>query len=196
MRPQCRLSQPQSDQTCVWSGRELPQGQREALSPCWMTIDACMTGGALHSLLPPRITWLLGCTETQSTSGQTDNPRVPHGFVVLAACEALRGDADADNDGIVTVGELCAWTPGRATHLARFWCIQDGIVVLPEALAKVDEAEVNGIPAIRTPPCRQAPDQNGLVNAWDPSLSKSQPRSGTPVQGLPPNGMRRSVEFS
>lgn len=103
--------------------------------PSLVTIDACMAGGAVRSPLPPRSAWFLGCTETQSTSGQTDDPKVPHGFVILAMCEALRGDADADLDGLVTIGELFPWVRERATGLARFWCIQDGVVVLPADLA-------------------------------------------------------------
>lgn len=103
--------------------------------PSLVTIDACMAGGAVRSRLPPRSAWLLGCSETQSTSGQYDDRKVPHGFLVLALCEALRGDADADRDGVVTVGELCAWVPKRATYLARFSCLQDGVVVLPADLA-------------------------------------------------------------
>lgn len=103
--------------------------------PSLVTIDACQAGGAVHSPLPIKSAWLLGSSETQSTSGQTDDPKVPHGFQVLALCEALRGDADADRNGVVTVGELCTWVPPRATFLARFYCYQDSVVILPPALA-------------------------------------------------------------
>lgn len=103
--------------------------------PSLVTIDACEAGGAVHSKLPPHSAWLLASTEQQSTDGQYDNQAVPHGFQVLALCEALRGDADADHDGLVTVGELCAWVPQRATGLARFASYQDSVVVLPPALA-------------------------------------------------------------
>jgi hypothetical protein len=103
--------------------------------PSLVTIDACQAGGAVHSPLPTKSAWLLGSSETQSTSGQTDDPRVPHGFQVLALCEALRGDADADRNGVITVGELCAWVPQRATFLARYSCHQDSVVILPPALA-------------------------------------------------------------
>lgn len=103
--------------------------------PSLVSIDACQAGGAVHSPLPAKSAWLLGSSETQSTSGQVDDPKVPHGFQVLALCEALRGDADADRDGVVTVGELCAWVPQRATFLARFSCYQDSVVILPPALA-------------------------------------------------------------
>ena len=103
--------------------------------PSLVTIDACQAGGAVHTPLPAKSAWLLGSSETQSTSGQNDDPKVPHGFQVLALCEALRGDADADRDSVITVGELCAWVPRRATFLARFSCYQDSVVVLPPALA-------------------------------------------------------------
>ncbi|XZE55972.1 hypothetical protein SH139x_002025 [Planctomycetaceae bacterium SH139] len=105
--------------------------------PSLVTIDACQAGGAVRSSLPKQSAWLLGCSETQSTSGQIDDPRVPHGFLVLAMCEALRGDADSDSDGLVTIGELLKWVPSRATDLARDACEQDAVVVLPDDLAKL-----------------------------------------------------------
>ena len=74
---------------------------------------------------------------TQSTSGQTDDPKIPHGFLVLALCEAMRGDADPDRDGLVMIGELCKWVPQRATGLARSTCEQAAVVVLPDDLAKL-----------------------------------------------------------
>lgn len=103
--------------------------------PSLVSIDACEAGGAVYSSLPAKSAWLLGSKETQCTGGQNDDPKVPHGFQVLALCEALRGDADADRDGVITVGELCAWVPQRATLLARFSCYQDSVVILPPALA-------------------------------------------------------------
>lgn len=103
--------------------------------PSLVSIDACQAGGAVHSPLPEKSAWLLAGRETQSTSGQVDDPNVPHGFQVLAPCEALRGDADVDRDGVITVGELCVWVPQRATFLARFSCFQDSLVILPPGLA-------------------------------------------------------------
>jgi hypothetical protein len=105
--------------------------------PSLVSIDACQAGGAVHSPLPAKSAWLLGSKETQSTSGQVDDSTVPHGFQVLALCEALRGDADSDRDDLITVGELCAWVPPRATFLARFSCYQDSVVVLPSELAAI-----------------------------------------------------------
>lgn len=105
--------------------------------PSLVTIDACESGGAVRSDLPKQSAWLLGCSETQSTSGQTDDPKVPHGFLVLALCEALRGDADSDSDGLVTIGELFQWVPPRATDLARGSCEQDALVVLPANIAEL-----------------------------------------------------------
>jgi hypothetical protein len=105
--------------------------------PSLVTIDACESGGAVRSDLPKQSAWLLGCSETQSTSGQTDDPKVPHGFLVLALCEALRGDADSDSDGLVTIGELFQWVPPRATYLARGSCEQDAVIVLPADIAEL-----------------------------------------------------------
>lgn len=38
--------------------------------PSLVTIDACEAGGAVRSPLPKQSAWLLGCSETQWTSGQ------------------------------------------------------------------------------------------------------------------------------
>ncbi len=119
----------------VIDANELAASLARLPCPSLVSIDACQAGGAVHTPLPAKSAWLLGSSETQSTSGQNDDPEVPHGFQVLALCEALRGDADADRDGVITVGELCAWVPQRATFLARFSCYQDSVVVLPPALA-------------------------------------------------------------
>ena len=124
-----------SEHATVIDANVLSDSLRELPCPSLVTIDACEAGGATRSALPKQSAWLLGCTEKQSTSGQVDDPKVPHGFLVLAMCEALRGDADADRDGLVTIGELFKWVPQRATGLARFWCTQDAVVVLPEDLA-------------------------------------------------------------
>jgi hypothetical protein len=105
--------------------------------PSLVTIDACQAGGAVRSDLPKQSAWLLGCSETQSTSGQIDDPKVPHGFLILALCEALRGDADSNRDGLVTIGELFKWVPPRATDLAKGVCEQEAVVVLPDDLAKL-----------------------------------------------------------
>lgn len=117
--------------------------------PSVVTIDACEAGGALRSPLPMQSAWLLGCSETQSTSGQGDDPKVPHGFLVLAICEALRGDADSDRDGLVTLGELSKWVPPRATDLAGDIIEQEAVVVLPDELAK--------LPLTRTMPGEHKP---------------------------------------
>ncbi len=148
--------------------------------PSLVSIDACESGGAVHSRLPPQSAWLLGCRETQSTSGQYDDPRVPHGFQVLALCEALRGDADADRDGLVSIGELCAWVPPRATSLARFSCVQDSVVVLPPALAT--------LPLTRAGPGEQKPlwtlQRVPSRNPWGLPDPPALPEGGAPAPDL------------
>jgi hypothetical protein len=126
----------QGEETVI-DAKELAASLAKLPCPSLVSIDACMAGGAVHSSLPPRSAWLLACRETQSTDGQYDDSKVPHGFQVLALCEGLRGDADRDCDGVVTLGELCAWVPQRATFLARFSCLQDSVVVLPPELAQL-----------------------------------------------------------
>lgn len=49
----------------------------------------------------------------------------------------MRGDADSDNDGLVSIGELFKWVPARAADLARGACEQEAVVVLPDDIAKL-----------------------------------------------------------
>lgn len=126
-----------SEHAKVIDANDLSASLAKLPCPSLVTIDACQAGGAVRSSLPKQSAWLLGCSETQSTSGQTDDPKVPHGFLVLALCEALRGDADSDNDGLVSIGELFKWVPARAGDLARGACEQEAVVVLPDDLAKL-----------------------------------------------------------
>ena len=158
--------------------------------PSLVTIDACGAGGAVRSQLPPKSAWLLGCREKQSTSGQVDDPKVPHGFVVLALCEALRGDADNNRDGLITVGELCEWVPKRSTYLARFWCVQDGVVVLP--------AEVASIPITRAAPGDKKPlwamKRVESRNPWGLADPSELPRDTEPATELIDALMNRPVD--
>lgn len=126
-----------SESATIIDANVLATSLSELPCPSLVTIDACEAGGAVRSPLPKQSAWLLGCSETQSTSGQTDDPKVPHGFVVLAMCEALRGDADSDRDGLVTIGEFCQSVAPRATALAKEFIEQEAVVVLPDDLAQL-----------------------------------------------------------
>ena len=138
-----------SESATILDAKVLTSGLAKLTCPSLVTIDACEAGGVVRNPLPKQSAWLLGCSETQSTSGQEDDPKVPHGFLVLAICEALRGDADSDRDGLVTIGELSKWVPKRATDLAGDTIKQEAVVVVPDDLAK--------LPLTRTVPGKQKP---------------------------------------
>jgi hypothetical protein len=104
--------------------------------------DTCNAGGLLpkESCGNPRRAWLLACRANEDSSGQDDAPAAPHGYFVIALCEALAGRADLDRNGVVTLGEVHAWLPRRAKAFRRG---QNAVERLPPQLASLALAEVD-----------------------------------------------------
>jgi hypothetical protein len=69
------------------------------------------------------------CTADEGSSGQWKRPDQPHGWFVLALCEALNGLADANGDEVVTLAEVNAYLPDRARQFHR----EQNAVVFPAA---------------------------------------------------------------
>lgn len=68
------------------------------------------TGG-----LDPRLAVLTGASGTQVTS---DLDKAEHGLFTYYLLKGMRGDADADRDGTITLGELYPFVRGRVADLA------------------------------------------------------------------------------
>lgn len=112
--------------------------------PVFLTLDTCSAGGLIPrgNIATPRISYLVACGRDESSVGEGMGVRKPHGVFVTAFCEALRGSADANRDGIVTWGEVIKYVPDRANSFApaqhaeiRTAAGAEGI-----ALAKLDSA--------------------------------------------------------
>jgi hypothetical protein len=107
-------------------------------------MDTCTAGGMIPpaSQLGKRTAFFAGCTATESTGGQYQRADRPHGWFVIALCEALAGKADTDGDRVVTLGEVEKYLPGRAKEFRRaqnaFLVGTDDIRKLP--LVRVDPA--------------------------------------------------------
>jgi hypothetical protein len=84
-------------------------------------VDACESGAlaapelaSVHSA-----TVIAACRPEQSSWGQEERSDRPHGFFVIALCEALSGLADTDQDGVVTLSELESYVRTRSGALTR-----------------------------------------------------------------------------
>ena len=65
--------------------------------------------------LDPKLAVLAGASGTQITS---DLDRAEHGLFTYFLLKGMRGDADADRDGVVTLGELYPFVRGRVSDRA------------------------------------------------------------------------------
>ncbi len=84
-------------------------------------IDSCEAGGILNPLSHAKnnTTFLLASKTTESSYGQSSSKTRPHGHFVAAMCEGLRGLADQNKDGIVTLGELSQFMPAHTKKLEK-----------------------------------------------------------------------------
>ena len=83
-------------------------------------MDACNAGGFPEacSVDKHQAALLLACGKTKPSTGQIERFDRPHGFFVIAVCEALNGMADTDHNAVVTFQELVDYLPNRTQLLA------------------------------------------------------------------------------
>lgn len=137
-----------ADTTDRLLGRELMERIGRVRGRTLLLLDTCCAGGCLQVDLPKeaRVAWLLACDEEESSSGQYDRQDRPHGYFVIALCEALAGRADADRNGVVTFAEVTGYVPDRA---AGFFPSQNALRSKPSAL--------DALPLAKSDPNQPAP---------------------------------------
>lgn len=130
--------------TEIWAALDAAKGRTVVL------MDSCTSGG----MIPPasqlekrkkRTAFFAGCTATEETGGQFQRADRPHGWFVIALCEALAGKADTDGDGVVTLGEVEKYLPGRAR---QFYPAQNAFLV--------GSKEMRKLPLVRVDPAHPA----------------------------------------
>ncbi len=84
-------------------------------------VDTCCAGGLLDcsARTIARCSYQVACRASEESSGQEDRPLVPHGYFVVALCEALSGMADTNHDGVVQLGEVESYLPARSKAFRR-----------------------------------------------------------------------------
>jgi hypothetical protein len=86
-----------------------------------LLLDTCNAGGVLQGAKPKpdRIGVLAACKADEESDGQWQRADRPHGWFVIALCEALAGLADNDHDGSVTLAEVATYLAPRARSLYK-----------------------------------------------------------------------------
>lgn len=95
---------------------ELTAAVKKLKGKAIILVDACRAGGMIpaSALTGTKAAFFPGCRPEEETDGQHAFFDRPHGWYVIALCEALDGRADANRDGAVTLGEIETYLPNRA----------------------------------------------------------------------------------
>jgi hypothetical protein len=121
---------------CVLWGSELNGALEHVRGRSVLLVDTCSAEAVIpadgHSSGDDdRVAVLASCKSDESSSGQWARADRPHGWFVIALCEALAGSADVNGNGIVTLRELTSYVPDRARQL---YGKQDAVVHAPDSL--------------------------------------------------------------
>lgn len=129
------------DANSLW-GTELNQALAKMQGKVIVLIDTCCAAGVAtpSSTKQHRAAFVVACQQRESSYGQWKRPDRPHGYFVLAACEALSGLADKNTDGIVTFKELTEYLPDRASALHHK---QNAVVINREGFDSIPLARVD-----------------------------------------------------
>lgn len=116
----------------LW-GKELGTALSGVEGRSVLLLDTCASGGVLTTR-PDSLAVIGASGADEESDGQWQRPDRPHGWFVIALCEALAGRADADRSGVVTLEELAAYLPDRARW---FWPDQNAVMAIPPLLAQL-----------------------------------------------------------
>lgn len=99
------------------TGAELLSGISPLPGKVIVLLDTCCAAGAIPPRTTKNISYIAACRKDESSFGQSESKNRPHGYFVIAVCEAMKGMADQNKDGSITVGEIQAYIAKRATAL-------------------------------------------------------------------------------
>ena len=123
-------------------GKQLNAALAKISGQMLVWVDACEAGGLIESPkeTPPNTSYFLASTREESSYGQEESMDRPHGHFVAALCDGLKGYADENRDGTVTVGELATYLP---LHTKKLEPLQTCVFQIRDdhkniALARVD----------------------------------------------------------
>lgn len=125
----------------LW-GSELNAALGKVRGRTVLLLDTCSAGGVIQAdgSKGHKAAVVAACKATESSDGQWEKTDRPHGWFVIALCEALGGLADANRDGVVTLAEVHAYLPDRAK---RFYRRQNAVVLPREELLQLPLARLD-----------------------------------------------------
>lgn len=130
------------EKDCVLWGAELDAALGQVRGRAVLLLDTCNAAAMIPAAGPSarRPAVVAACGADESSSGQWERADRPHGWFVIALCEALSGSADANGDGVVTLAEVTSYVPARAQ---RFSGKQNGVVSVHGALLDLPLARID-----------------------------------------------------
>jgi hypothetical protein len=130
-----------SKKNCVLWGSELHSALGKVRGRTALLLDTCSASGIIPAdgSKVHQAAVVASCAVNESSSGQWERTDRPHGWFVIALCEALDGMADTNGDGVVTLAEVTFYLPARAK---RLYDKQNAVSLLGELfdlpLARID----------------------------------------------------------
>lgn len=131
-----------ASQDTIMSGTELNTALSRISGKIIVLIDTCEAAGALadSSANSDRAAFVLSCIDNQNSWGQHDRQDRPHGYYVIAVCEALLGLADTNGDREVRLHELAEYVKTRSELLSPKK--QQAVLHLPDRCKSILLAKV------------------------------------------------------
>ena len=144
----------------LW-GRELRTALAKLRGKTVVLMDTCHAAGILTPGAPLPATFVVACGANEFSYGQTARRDRPHGFFVMALCEALRGTGTLPQ-GLFRVQDLIDVLPARTRRLSPH---QTAVVACRPGEASIGLARVAG--AAPMPPTRRR-NPFGIYDVVDP----------------------------
>jgi hypothetical protein len=134
-------SEEDDSEDILW-GYEINQTVENIRGKAIVLVDACHAGGLVtpKAALNENAAFLVACQIGEGSDGQWERPDRPHGYFVIAACEALKGLAQSDPDGIVTFQDFTEYVSTRAKEFCE---AQNAVVVSNGKLGSIPMAKVD-----------------------------------------------------
>lgn len=163
------LGSAEAERHAVLWGSELNTALTKVRGRTILLLDTCCAAAVLSAGggKAPRAALVAACKAEEGSDGQWKRTDRPHGWFVIALCEALGGRADTNQDGIVTLGELNSYLPDRAK---QFYREQNAVVSHEKELLELTLARIDR--------------NNPAVTLWPPEPREhaAPPRKGKPEQ--------------
>ncbi len=130
------------EKDCVLWGSELNAALGRVRGRAVLLLDTCSAAAVTPAGGPGagRAAVVASCGADERSSGQWERADRPHGWFVIALCEAIGGLADVNGDGVVTLAEVTSYVPARAKG---FYGKQTAVVSLRGPLLDLPLARVD-----------------------------------------------------